>query len=105
MAAPELGFKEMASVGIFPVLILILLAESFIEVQMTKSMQAAVNLTVETLILALLAASILGLNTVQRVVLLNPEITVVGVAVFDIFVGRYVGLRLKEYFRFKSLTE
>ncbi len=105
VAAPEVGLGSVSAVGIFPVLILILLAESFIEVQMNKSMRTAINLTVETVVLALIAAGVLGLQMVQRLVLLNPELTVVAVAVFDIFVGKYVGLRFKERLRFSQLTE
>ena len=95
----------MAAVGIFPVLILILLAESFSEVQATKSMRTAVSLTLETIVLALMAAGVLSLEAVQRWVLLNPELAVVIVAVADVFMGKYTGLRLKEYWRFKGLTE
>lgn len=105
VAAAEAGWKQVAAVGIFPVLILILLAENFIEVQMTKSMQTAINLAAETVGLAVVAGGILSLPAVQRWVLLNPEVTVVTVAAFNIFVGRYVGLRWKEYLRFRRLTE
>lgn len=105
VAAAEVGVKEMAAVGIFPVLILILLAESFSEVQATKSMRTAVSLTLETIVLALMAAGVLSLEAVQRWVLLNPELVVVIVAVADVFMGKYTGLRLKEYWRFKGLME
>src|SRR3990167_969473 len=66
IVAPEVGLGDISAVGIFPMLLLILLAESFIEVQLTKSMRTAVNLTVETLVLALIAGGVLGLNAVQR---------------------------------------
>ena len=103
--AAEIGLGNVAAVGIFPVLILILLAENFSEVQATKSMRTAINLTVETMVLALIAAGGVGLPPVQRWVLLNPELAVVTVAVFDVFVGKYVGLRWSEYARFKGLAE
>lgn len=102
--APDLGWGKTTAMGIFPVLIMILLTESFMEVQMTKSIRSAVDVTVETMVLALMAAGILSLNLVQRLVLLYPEITVISVAVFDLFMGKYVGLRLKEYVRFKRLV-
>jgi len=35
--------------------------------------------------------------------LLNPEATVIGVAVFDLFLGKYVGLRILEYKKFKEI--
>jgi hypothetical protein len=103
VAAAELGATAVAAVGIFPVLILILLAENFSQVQATKSMHTAVSLTLETVVLALIAAGVLSLAAVQRWVITNPELAVVGVAVVDVFMGKYTGLRLTEYWRFKRL--
>lgn len=105
VAAAEVGVGEVAAVGIFPVLILILLAESFSAVQANRSMRTAVNLTLETIVLALMAAGVLSLAAVQWWVLANPELAVLGVAVADVFMGKYTGLRLTEYWRFKRLGE
>lgn len=104
-AAAEAEVGEVAAVGIFPVLILILLAESFSEVQATKSMRTAVNLTLETIVLALMAAGVLSLDIVQAWVLAHPELAVLTVAMADVFMGKYAGLRLTEYWRFKSLGD
>ena len=43
-------------------------------------------------------------DAVQRVVLLFPEAIFLGVAVFDVFVGRYTGLRLTEYLMFRKVA-
>lgn len=97
---PELGVLE---VSIFPVLFLVLLAEDFTRVQIGKSIGVAVTLTSETLILALISFAILSLRPVQYFAILNPEILLFGVAAFDIFLGRYVGLRVLELWRFRKL--
>ncbi|MBI4033214.1 MAG: hypothetical protein HY377_01745 [Candidatus Blackburnbacteria bacterium] len=97
---PELGVLE---VSIFPVLFLVLLAEDFTRVQIGKSIGVAVTLTSETLILALISFAILSLRSVQYFAILNPEILLFGVAAFDIFLGRYVGLRVLELWRFRKL--
>lgn len=105
LVAPQLGIQGLASLNIFPILILMLLAENFHEVQMGKSKREATELTIETLILALLSAMVISLDFVQRFALLHPELMVVSVAVVDVAVGKYVGLRLTEYLKFKKLVE
>ena len=89
--------------SIFPLLILILLAENFIEVQMSKSQREAMELTVESLVMAVGASAVVSLEVVQRLVLSYPEWYVISVAAFNIFVGRYVGLRLLELVKFREL--
>ena len=72
---------------------------------MGKSKNEANELMIETLILALVSAMVLSLDIVQRFALLNPELLTVGVLIVNIVVGKYVGLRLNEYIKFKQLVE
>lgn len=102
-AAPYLQNPNLANVSIFPVLILVLLAEDFSRVQMGKSIKTAVNLSSETLILALVSYVFLTLKPIQEFALLNPEVLILLILVFDILVGKYVGLRFIEYWRFRKL--
>lgn len=101
--APYLKIAGLTNVSIFPVLILVLLAEDFSRVQLGKSAKVAINLTTETLILALFSYVFLTLEAVQQFVLLNPEIYILGVAFVDLMLGRYVGLRFMELWRFRKL--
>ncbi len=103
--APYLGIAELATINIFPILILTLLSENFHEVQMGKSKREATELTIETLILALISALLLSLDMVQRFALLHPEILIVSVAIGNILVGKYVGLRFTEYLKFRKLVQ
>ncbi len=100
---PFMGFESLTQIQIFPILILILLAENFIEVQISKSAREATKLTIETVILALISSLVLSLDSVQRLALLHPETTVLSVMVFNIFLGKYEGLRLSEYLKFRSI--
>ncbi|MFC1654088.1 7TM domain-containing protein [Patescibacteria group bacterium] len=95
--------EAVVKLSIFPILILVLLAENFIEVQIGRSRKEAVSLTMETVVLAVVSSLILSLDVVQRAALLNPEIIVFGVLVFDVFVGKYVGLRYMEYVKFRKI--
>lgn len=101
--APLIGWAEVAMVSIFPILILILLSEAFIDVQKGRSLREAVRITIETLFLAFFCFGLMKLQAIQEFVLLNPEITIVGVPIFDILIGRYTGLRLLELFRFRRV--
>jgi hypothetical protein len=102
-AAPIIKQPGLSNVSIFPVLILVLLAEDVSRVQMGKSAKTAINLTTETLILALLSYIFLTLEPLQKFALLNPEIIFLSVAVFDFMIGKYVGLRFIEFWRFRKL--
>lgn len=101
--ATFVNFSGLITVGIFPILILILFAETFIDVQVGRSFQDAMGLTLGTMLLAIITSFLIGLEAVQRTVLLYPEAVVIGVGVFDIFMGKYVGLRLLELTRFQTL--
>jgi hypothetical protein len=68
-------------------------------------MREAMRVTAQTLIMAVVAAGIMRLDLVQRQVLLNPEIYLLLIVVFDVYVGKYVGLRALEWTKFRKLTK
>ncbi len=102
-AAPVIKFSDLANVSIFAVLILVLLAEDFIRVQLGKSIKTALNLTFETLILAVVSFVFLTFQPLQEYVLLNPEISLLSIAGLDLLLGKYTGLRVMEFYRFRKL--
>jgi hypothetical protein len=93
------------SMSIFTILIIMLLTENFMETQLSSSQSEAIQLTVETLVLAIFCSFIIGSRDIQSLVILNPEMTMMAVVVANMIVGRYSGLRLLEYFRFRSLLD
>ncbi len=101
--APVFGSHSFSSVSIFPVLILVLLSEDFTRVQLGKNIKAAVKITAETLLLALFSYLILTSNSLQVFAVQKPEILVLSVALINYAVGKYVGLRFMEYWRFRKL--
>lgn len=101
--APFLNIPGLANVSIFPVLILVLLAEDFTKVQLGKSARTAISFAVESIILSLATFFIVTLDGTQRFALLNPEITLISVAAADFLLGKYTGLRVLEYWRFRKL--
>ena len=59
--------------------------------QLGKSVNTAIGLTTETLILALVSYVFLTSKQVQEFALLNPEILILIVFVFNFFMGKYIG--------------
>ena len=102
-AAPLINQPALANVSIFPVLVLVLLSEDFTKVHLGKSAKTAINLTTETLILALVSYIFLTSTMMQEFALLNPEILLLSVVLVDFLLGKYVGLRLAEMWRFRRL--
>lgn len=103
--APVINFPSLANVSIFAVLVLILLADEFNRVQLGKSAKTAVNLTFETLILSLISYLFLTFQPLREYVLLNPEISLILVALADLMLGKYTGLRVMEFYRFRKLIK
>ncbi len=101
--APYLGLATLARVSIFPILFFVLLAEEFARTQLGKSKQAAMRLTLATLVLAILGAILMKWALLQRLVLLNPELALLLILIFNVLIGRYSGFRLLEYRRFYSI--
>lgn len=105
MMAGEWHLSSMTEVGIFPILILMLLAETFIDLQSGRSANEARTLIFQTFILAMLTSLILGWEAVQKMVLLFPEPIFFGLAAIDILMGKYTGLRLSEYIMFRQVVQ
>lgn len=103
-----LGFgvvTEQAAVlsfSIFPILILTLLAEEFISVQFTSGARSAFTITAWTLLLAIACYFIVSWELLRTIVISYPEVVILGIPL-NILLGRWSGLRLTEYFRFRKL--
>ena len=93
----------LINVGIFPILLLILLTETFISAEISHGVRFAIEITVETLFLAVISYLIMDLKTMQSWVLFHPEATIISLAAGNILLGRFTGLRLLEYWRFREL--
>lgn len=105
LVAPYFGLLSLMSVNIFPILILVLLSENFLDALLRTKPADAVALTVETLALAFISSLILQLEMMQRFALMEPELLIVGIAFFNVLVGKFAGLRLTEFLRFRSIIE
>lgn len=94
----------LASVSIFPILIMITLVEKFVAVQIEKGGRAAVILAVETLIISIIGYYIASWGILIKNILEYPWISLLTIPV-NIFLGKWTGLRLTEYFRFRQIIK
>jgi len=101
--SPMIGLERLSGVGIFPIMIFVLLAETFIEAQITRNFSTSFGMTLETVVLAFVAYWVIGSPAVQTGVLLQPEISVIGILILDLLIGKYKGLRLSEIWRFRKI--
>ena len=105
LLAPLLNMVSLMTVNIFSIMILVLLAENFLDAQSKTKPIDAIALTLETLSLALLSSFLLQWESLQKFALLQPELLITFTLAINFIVGKFVGLRFAEYFRFRSLME
>ncbi len=94
----------LASVSIFPILIMITLVEKFVATQIERGARAAVLLSLETLIISLICYSVISWQELTIQIQMHPWISLLTLLV-NFFLGKWTGLRLREYFRFKSVIK
>lgn len=101
------GFMQrtgLASTSIFAILILITLIEKFISTQVEKGLRSAALLSVETLIISIAGYYFIIWDQFRNMVLDHPEYILL-LFIINAFLGRWTGLRLSEYLRFKGIIK
>lgn len=104
MLALTFGFDRIASVSIFPILVLMLLGDTIVSAQLTKSGSETLSITFTTILLGLVGYSLAVSGSVRDILLLYPEIVLLTIPL-NLLIGRYFGLRVVEYFRFNNLSD
>jgi hypothetical protein len=94
----------LASVSIFPILIMITIVEKFVAVQIEKGNKPAVRLALETLIISILGYFIASSRFLIQFISAYPWAVLFTIPL-NILIGRWTGLRLAEYFRFKEVIK
>lgn len=92
----------LASFSIFPILILALLAEEFIALQFKAGAKSALTVTAWTLVLSIGCYFIVSWQLLRTLFVSYPEIVLLALPI-NILLGRWTGLRLTEYIRFRRL--
>ncbi len=94
----------LASVSIFPLLIMITIMEKFIVIQIERGAKTAIFLSMETLFLSTLACLVVSIGSLQNLILAYPWLILI-VILLNFALGKWTGLRLSEYYRFKEIIK
>jgi hypothetical protein len=92
----------LATVSIFPLLIMITLVEKFVTAQIEKGNKTAVVLAAETLVISLIGYFIVRWEFLAAIIISYPWLILLTLPI-NILLGRWTGLRLSEYFRFREV--
>lgn len=92
----------LAQVSIFPILIMITLVEKFVATQIEKGSRTAVILSLETLAISLISYFFIQWQPLRNFIQQYPWVVFATIFI-NLLLGRWTGLRLAEYIRFKDL--
>jgi len=71
-------------------------------VQFTSGARSALTITAWTLLLSIACYYIVSWELLRTIVISYPEVIILGIPI-NILLGRWSGLRVTEYFRFRKL--
>jgi transglutaminase-like putative cysteine protease len=96
------GVLEPAYVTLFPIVILTLTIESFFMKSLELGGREALAIVLQTLLVVTVVYSVMDSFFVQTVVFAFPE-ALLGVVAASLVIGRWMGMRVSEYRRFRLL--
>lgn len=104
VAGGSLKRTGLAAASIFPLLIIITIVEKFIATQIEKGGKTAFLLALETLIISLAGFYVASWQGLRELIISYPW-AILLVIPFNIFLGKWSGLRLSEYWRFREVIK
>lgn len=93
-----------AAMSIAPIIIMIALVEKIIATQIEKGTKVAIIVSLQTLFISLVAYYITNLTSFQTLLMASPWIVLFTIVV-NIALGKWSGLRLSEFWRFRDLLK
>ena len=94
----------LAAVSIFPILIMITIVEKFVAVQIEKGNKVAMILAAETLVISVLGFYIASSKILINLLINHPWIVLLTIP-FNVLLGKWTGLRISEYYRFRKIIK
>ncbi|MFH1410406.1 MAG: 7TM domain-containing protein [Patescibacteria group bacterium] len=99
-----LGITSIATIAVFPMLIMTTLAGKFVSALGGRGFYAAILLMFETTMVSLICYWVVEWHYLQNLILGHPEIILL-LIIFNYMLGRWTGLRLMEYVRFREVMK
>lgn len=94
----------LAAVSIFPLVIMITIVEKFVATQIEKGDRTALILALETLLISLAGYYLASWGFLINLIKAYPWIILFSLPI-NILLGKWTGLRLVEYFRFREILK
>jgi hypothetical protein len=98
------GILSVRDISIFPILLLVLLSDRVVALFLERSLKEVVSITLVTLFLGVIGFFLLSWAQLRDIIILYPELVLLFVPI-NILMGRYFGLRVSEYIRFKPIRD
>ncbi len=97
-----LNVSQLVSISVFPMLIMSTLVEKFVSIQTGKGIKRALVIVMEAVLVSVLCYFVAEWTFLKTLMLGHPEIIFLCLAA-NVFLGRWAGLRLMEYVRFREI--
>jgi len=95
-------FSINLSLAIFPMMVMLTVSEKFLSAQTEEGIRNAILVAGETVLIAFLGYLFVTWQFIESRVLAFPELILIPIFL-NIWLGKFTGLRLSEYFKFRSL--
>ncbi len=102
LAAEQLGLSELARVSYFPIAVMAIASERFYLALVEQGSTSALKQMMGTLLVVLGCYAVMNSLALQALVGGFPEVLLLVVAA-NVYLGRWIGMRLLELWRFRSL--
>jgi len=100
-----LPFSFNQKMSLLSIGLILALAEKIILLQIEKKYREVFFGIIETLVLAVIGVSIILWSPLHNFALDRPDVIIVACIIINIALGRWSGLRLNEYFRFRQVIK
>jgi len=90
------------TLAVFPMLVMSMVSEKFLSAQSVEGFRSAMFVTGETVLVSLIAYALVNWGWLESSILALPELVLLPIF-GNIWLGRFTGLRLSEYFKFRAL--
>lgn len=94
--------SQVIGMAVFPMLIMSTLVEKFLTIQSEKGFRPAIFIIFEAVFVAVLAFMIAEWPWLKSTILGHPELILIFFGI-NVLLGRWTGLRVKEYIRFREV--
>ncbi|TSC93624.1 MAG: hypothetical protein CEN91_185, partial [Candidatus Berkelbacteria bacterium Licking1014_85] len=99
-----IGLPALSNLSVLPIIIMIALMEKFIAVSIEKGNRTAIILSLETVIISVICYYVIIWQWLINILILYPYLVLFTLPI-NFLLGKWTGLRISEYLRFRKLIK